>query len=93
MSVTFFIPGPLRPFTGGARQVSVAGAFATLGEAFAALAAVHPGLRDRVLTEQGDIREHVNLFVGNECVRYGQGLGTLVPDGSEISIVPAVSGG
>lgn len=93
MSVIFFIPGPLRQFTGGRHQVVVAGAFVTLRDAFAALCAIHPGLRDRVLTEQGDIREHVNLFVGNECVRFGNGLATSISDGSEISIVPAVSGG
>lgn len=93
MPVTFFIPGPLRQFTDGRQQVAVAGTFTTLRDAFSALSALHPGLRDRVLTEQGDIREHVNLFVGNDCVRYGDGLETSVPEGSEISIVPAVSGG
>jgi sulfur-carrier protein len=93
MSVTFLIPGPLRQFTGGRQQVVVAGTFTTLRDAFAVLSALHPGLRDRVLTEQGDIRQHVNLFIGNDCVRYGNGLETSVPDGSEISIVPAVSGG
>jgi ABC-type glutathione transport system ATPase component len=93
MSVIFFIPGPLRAFTNGRSQVIVDGSFTTLRAAVAALCAVHPGVRDRILTDQGEIREHVNLFVGNECVRYTTGLATPVSDGAEISIVPAVSGG
>jgi sulfur-carrier protein len=93
MSVVFLIPGPLRAFTGGRREVEVEGSFSTLRDAIAALCANHPGLRDRVLTEQGEIREHVNLFVGNECVRFGSGLATQLAEGNEISIIPAISGG
>jgi molybdopterin converting factor small subunit len=93
MSVTFFIPGPLRPYTNGQAQVVVRGDFSTVGAALAALCAAHPGVRDRVLTEGGEVREHVNLFVGNECVRYRQGLATPIPDGADISIVPAITGG
>ncbi len=93
MSVVFFIPGPLRAFTNGRSEVVVEGSFATLRDALAALCAIHPGLRDRMLTEQGEVREHINLFVGNECVRYANGLATRVPDGSEISVIPAISGG
>lgn len=93
MSVIFFIPGPLRTFTNGRDQVAVDGSFTSLREALAALCAAHPGVRDRVLTEQGEIREHVNFFVGNDCVRFGKGLATPVSNGAEISIVPAVSGG
>src|SRR5947208_1131227 len=52
-----------------------------------------PGVRDRVLTEQGDVRPHVNVFVGTESSRWSGGLATPVPDGAEISILPAVSGG
>lgn len=93
MAVSFFIPGPLRPYTGGRSQVVVEGSFASLRDALAALCIAHPGVRDRVLTEQGEIREHLNIFVGNECVRFGNGLATPVENGAEISIVPAVSGG
>jgi molybdopterin converting factor small subunit len=66
---------------------------ATLRDALGALWALHPGIRDRVMTEQGEIREHVNVFVGNEDIRYTGGLNTALPAGTEISIVPAVSGG
>ena len=52
-----------------------------------------PAIRDRVLTEQGEIREHVNVFVGNAAARSTGGLATPVADGVEISIIPAISGG
>jgi sulfur-carrier protein len=93
MSVTFFIPGPLRAYTKGSAQVVVQGDFSNVRQALAALCAEHPGVRDRLLTEEGEVRQHVNLFVGNECVRYGKGLTTPVRDGDHISIVPAITGG
>ena len=94
MPVTIHIPGGLHPLAGGANQVimDLPGA-ATLRDALDALFARHPGLRDRVLTEQGEIREHVNLFVGNENSRYTGGLSTKLDQDSEITIVPAISGG
>lgn len=54
---------------------------------------VSPGLRDRVLTETGETRRHVILFVGNENVRYTGGLATTIYAGAEVSIVPAITGG
>ena len=50
-------------------------------------------MRDRVVTEQGQVREHINIFLGHEDIRYTGGLATRVPPGAEISIVPAISGG
>lgn len=93
MSVIFLIPGPLRAFSAGRREVRVEGSFTTLRDALAALCTAYPGLRDRILTEQGEVRQHINLFVGNECVRNTAGLATRVPDGSEISVIPAITGG
>ena len=93
MPLKFFIPGPLREFTNGARLVTIASGAATAGEALEKLWAEHPGVRDRVLTEQGEVRQHVNVFVGVESIRFTGGLNTPVRDGDEISIVPAVSGG
>jgi len=93
VSVTFLIPGPLRPFTGGLGHVEIELAPSTLRDALEGLWTLHPGVRDRVVTEQGEIREHVNVFVGNEDVRYTGGLATPVKAGAEISIVPAISGG
>lgn len=93
MPVTFHIPGALRQFTDGRRTVELEISAATVADALSALYAVHPGVRDRVLTEQGQVREHINLFVGDENIRYTGGLATPLPPNSEISIVPAVSGG
>jgi molybdopterin synthase sulfur carrier subunit len=91
--VTFHIPGALREFTGGRSKVEIEPSPATLTDALARLWALYPGIRDRIATEQGQIREHVNLFVGNEDIRYTGGLMSPISDGSQISIVPAISGG
>lgn len=93
MAVAFQIPGYLRQFTGGAARVTLDARPATVGDALDALWAAHPGVRDRVVTEQGDVRMHVNVFVGRENIRWTGGLAALVADGADIWIVPAVSGG
>lgn len=93
MPVTFHIPGPLRDFTGGRGSVVIDAAPGTLRDALEMLYARYPGIRDRVLTEQGEIREHINVFVGDENSRFASGLATEIPSGAEISIVPAISGG
>lgn len=93
MPVRFFVPGPLRDFSGGQAQVEIGGSPATLGDALAALGALYPGVTRRVLDEQGEVRPHINLFVGGDCVRFGDGLATRLPEGCEIAILPAVSGG
>ena len=93
MPLIFHIPGALREFTAGNSTVKINHSAATVFGALTALCTLYPGVRDRVLTEQGQVRQHINIFIGNEDVRYTGGLATTVPDGSEISIVPAVSGG
>jgi molybdopterin synthase sulfur carrier subunit len=79
--------------TGGRSRVNVEASGGTLRDALEALFAVHPAIRDRVLTERGEIREHVNVFVGNNEARTTGGLATPVTGGMEISILPAISGG
>jgi molybdopterin converting factor small subunit len=93
MSMRFLIPGPLQPFSGGRSLVAIESAPATVEEALAALAALHPGLRERIVTEQGEVRPHVNVFVADVNIRDARGLATRVPEGCEIAILPAVSGG
>jgi molybdopterin converting factor small subunit len=89
--VTVGLPSYLQQFAGGKERVEVEGA--TLAEVLEALGRVHPGVKSRVLTEQGEIRPHINVFVGERNSRFDQGLATVVPDGAEVLILAAVSGG
>jgi molybdopterin converting factor small subunit len=79
--------------TGGNSHVDVETSGGTLRDALEALFAARPGIRDRVCTEQGEIREHVNVFVGDTAARWADGLAMPIADGVEISIIPALSGG
>ena len=93
MTITVHIPGALREFTDGHASVSVETGAATVGGLLADLWTQHPGVRDRVVTERGRVRPHVNVFVGRESIRFTGELNTPITDGDEVSIVPAVSGG
>ena len=64
-----------------------------VGGVLGALRASHPGLYDRLMTEQGALRPHVNIFVDGENIRFTGGLETRVGAGSEILVLPAISGG
>jgi molybdopterin converting factor small subunit len=92
MAVTVRVPTILRSLTGGASEVSVDGA-ATLAELLDKLDADHPGIRGRVLGDDGKLRRFVNVYVGEEDVRFAGGLETPTPDGATVSIIPAVAGG
>ena len=89
----FTIPGPLRELANDRNQIRVAGSARSVNEALALLWREAPGVRDRVITERGEVRQHINIFVDGESIRDGDGLRTAVRDGSEIVILPAVSGG
>ncbi|HEX4189923.1 MAG TPA: MoaD/ThiS family protein [Marmoricola sp.] len=91
MSVSVRIPTILRTYTGGASQVTAEGA--DVEAVLADLEASYPGIRERVLDSAGDLRRFVNVYVGNEDVRFLDSLGTATPDGSSVSIIPAVAGG
>jgi molybdopterin converting factor small subunit len=94
MQIIFHIPGPLREFTENRGEVRVeVKEGVNVREALLVLFDAYPGLRDRVLTESGETRRHVNIFVGNENVRYTGELMTALPAGAIVSIVPAISGG
>lgn len=93
MAVLFVLPGALRALAGNREEVRVDGAAGPLSAALARLWAECPALRDRVITELGDVRPHVNIFVDGEDIRYAGGLETAVREGSEVFLVAAVSGG
>jgi molybdopterin converting factor small subunit len=92
MSVTVRVPTILRTLTGGASEVPVDGA-ATLAEVLDKLDAGHPGIRARVLDDDGKLRRFVNVYVGEDDIRFADGLQTSTPDGTTVSIIPAVAGG
>lgn len=92
MALTVYLSGHLKPFSNGELKVPLGSDFATVGEALESLWAAHPALRDRVLNEQGEIRQHVNVFVGSKDVKRKTGLETKI-DSNEIHIFNAVSGG
>jgi molybdopterin converting factor small subunit len=93
MSLLFLIPGPLRELAGGREEVRVQGDAHSVSEALSLLWVQCPAVRDRVLTERGDVRPHINIFLDGENIRYAGGLGARVRDGAEIIILPALSGG
>jgi molybdopterin synthase sulfur carrier subunit len=91
MSVSVRIPTILRTYTGGASEVTAEGA--TLTEILDDLDRKYAGIKGRILDEQGALRRFVNVYVGNDDVRFLDNLGTPTPDGAEISVIPAVAGG
>jgi len=91
MTVSVRIPTILRSYTGGAAQVSAQAG--TLGEVIAGLDADYPGLGGRILDEGGQLRRFINVYVGEQDVRFAQGLDTPVPAGGQVSVIPAVAGG
>ncbi|MGI8728414.1 MAG: ubiquitin-like small modifier protein 1 [Solirubrobacteraceae bacterium] len=90
MAVTIKLPTQLRDAAGGASQVQGEGA--TVGEALESVFAEHGELRDR-LYQDGDLRRFVNIYLSGEDIRFLEGLGTAVPTGGELTILPAVAGG
>ncbi|MFN8191280.1 MAG: MoaD/ThiS family protein [Nocardioidaceae bacterium] len=91
MSVSVRIPTILRTYTGGASEVPADGA--TLTEVLDDLDARFPGIKGRVVDESGALRRFVNVYVGNDDVRFLDDLATATPDGTTISVIPAVAGG
>ena len=93
MAISVVLPQALTMYARGAGTLAVDASCATVAQALARVAERWPAVSDRVLTEQGELRRHVNVFVGEESVRFLDGLATPVADGTTITIVPAVSGG
>ncbi len=92
MSVTLVVPGPLRDLTEGRSRVGLDAA-RTVGQAFDELRGRNPALWDRIFTEQRELRPHVNVFVDRTDIRWSGGLETPLPSGSELVVLPSVSGG
>jgi molybdopterin synthase sulfur carrier subunit len=85
------IPTPLRPLTKGQGEVETkAGSVLDMIEA---LNTAHPGIKDRLCDDTGELRRFVNIYVNEEDIRFLKGKETSLKDGDEVSIVPAIAGG
>lgn len=94
MAVQVRVPTILRTYTGGESVVQADVADdATVADVLAALDASYPGIRGRVVDDGGSLRRFVNVYVGDEDVRFAKGLDTPVPGGASLSVIPAVAGG
>ena len=91
MSVSVRIPTILRTYTGGESEVSASGD--TLAEVLDDLEASYAGIKARILDDNGNLRRFVNVYVGNDDVRFLDNLDTPTPAGTQISVIPAVAGG
>ena len=91
MSVTVKIPTQLRSLTGGSSEVQASGV--TLAELIEDLENNHPGIKERLVDESGALRRFVNVYLGDEDVRFLGGIETKVGEGGSVSIIPAVAGG
>lgn len=91
MAVHLRIPTPLRKYTGGEDRVSVDAT--TVGQALQGLTEAHPDIKSRIFTDEGSLRRFVNVYANDEDIRFQNDLDTEVPEGADISIVPAIAGG
>jgi len=85
------IPTPLRKLTNNEELIEVNAA--TIGDVIVELQTRYPGIKDRLLDENGSIRRFVNVYVNEEDIRFLQNQQTAIKDGDEISIIPAIAGG
>ena len=90
-TVTIFVPGPLRGYCDGARELPSSAS--SVRDALQALASNHPTLYRNVCDETGAVRRHINIFVNTSHMRDREGLDTVLVPGDELIILPAVSGG
>jgi molybdopterin converting factor small subunit len=93
MAYLFVIPGPLRELAGGRTEVRVNGTARSVFDALSLLGAEYPKVHDRIVTELGEVRPHINIFIDGDSFRDTGGLGAPIRNGAEILILPAVSGG
>jgi len=85
------IPAPLREFTDGESEVSAEGD--TVSDIIKDLEEQFPGIRERLTTDDGELREFLNIYVDDEDIRFKDDLETTIDEGSDLSIIPAIAGG
>lgn len=89
--ITVRIPTPLRPLTKGQGEVQASAS--TVADMIETLNGAHPGIKDRLCDDKGELRRFVNIYVNEEDIRFLSGKETPLKDGDEMSIVPAIAGG
>jgi sulfur-carrier protein len=98
VTVMLVVPSQLRPLANGRGRLALdvpeaSGSSPTVAATLAVLRRDHPGLYDRIVTERNELRPHVNVFVGHDDIRWSGGFETRIPEGSEVVVLPSVSGG
>ena len=91
MPITVNIPTPLRKLTNNLSEVELEAG--TVGQLVDGLEGAYGGMAEKLLDEGGAIRRYVNIFVNDEDIRFLDGKDTLLNDGDNVSIVPAIAGG
>lgn len=91
MAATVRIPTPLQRLTNNQAEIRVEGS--SVREILSAMEAQFPGMKERLRDESGQLRRFVNVYVADEDIRFQQNEDTPVPDGAEVSIIPAIAGG
>lgn len=91
MGIRVRVPTPLRRFTGGVDEVPADGD--SVRAVIEDLERRHPGMRERLLDEKGDLRRFVNIYLNGDDIRFLSQLNSRVKDGDDISIIPAIAGG
>jgi len=91
MAVTVHVPTPLRKLTDNQSELQIEAG--TVGELVDNLESAHPGMKEKLLDESGEIRRYVNIFVNDEDIRFLDGKGSELKDADSVSIVPAIAGG
>ena len=91
MPVQVRIPTPLRKLTHDEEVVETSAE--TIGDAIIDLESRYPGLQERLLDDDGQVRRFVNVYVNQEDIRFLQDKETPLKDGDEVSIIPAIAGG
>tara|TARA_B100001013_G_scaffold164530_1_gene98488 strand:- start:127 stop:417 length:291 start_codon:yes stop_codon:yes gene_type:complete len=91
MGVSIRIPTPLRRVTNGQDRLEVDAS--TISDGIDKMEQQYPGIRERLVDDQGELKEFVNVYANGEDIRFLDGLNTQLKDGDEVSIVPAVAGG
>lgn len=88
---TVLIPTPLRRFTGGQAKLTVAAS--DIGSLIQSINGQYPGIAEKVLDGDGNVKRFINVFVNDSEIRTLQGLATAVKESDQVSIVPAMAGG